>query len=300
MASALETLSQSLAGAVESVAAHVAAVQGRPRFSSSGVIWRDGVIVTAAHSIRFEDHIRVTLPDGRTVTADLAGSDPGIDVAVLKAETGKAKALNSGADVRAGDIVLAVGRSAETGTTAQWGIISAVSKEWRTWRGGRIERLLRLDADLHPRSSGAAVVDASGKLLGIATEALSRFSPVVIPAATVERVLEPILTRGFLPRGYLGVGLHPVPLPSEVGRTLKTQAKSGLIVLSLEPNSPAAKAGVLMGDILVAVNGEGVRGTDAIQRYLEPESIGKSLEVQLIRGGELKQVQVQVGERKKD
>ena len=129
---------------------------------------------------------------------------------------------------------------------ATLGIISACSGEWRTWRGGRLDHYIRLDLTLYPGSDGGAVVNTAGETIGIATSALSRIAGLAIPAVTIDRVVDEILTRGHVARGYLGVGLQPVELPDH---------QKGLIVLSLEPEGPAAKAGVLIGDILVTLGG---------------------------------------------
>ena len=170
-----------------------------PAVLLSGVFWRPGVIVTAEHTIRREDEITVTLPDGSNAPATLAGSDPGTDLAVLKAEF-PAPLLKPAAGPIAGQIVLAIGRSQDSGVNATLGIVSAVSGDWRTWRGGRLDQYIRLDLTLYPGSSGGAVVNIAGETLGIATSALSRIAGVTIPSATIDRVVDQILARGRVSR----------------------------------------------------------------------------------------------------
>jgi S1-C subfamily serine protease len=289
MSNQLAALSNELAAAVKQAERHVVAVHARPRFSSSGVFWKPGVIVTAEHTIRREEEITVTLPDGKTVPATLAGSDSGTDIAVLKVEGagGPAGPPHTGAP-DPGTLALALGRSEDSGVNASLGIISARSGEWRTWRGGQLDHYIRLDLNVFPTSDGGAVINTSGELIGVATTALSRIAGLAIPASTIERIAEQILTRGHVSRGYLGVGLQPVELPDH---------HKGLIVLSLENNGPAANAGVLIGDIVVALGGRAVAETEDLQSALEAHAPGKAIEVAVLRGGDSRKVTITVGER---
>ena len=289
MASELATLSEGLAAAVERAGRSVVAVHARPRFSSAGVIWRQGIIVTAEHTIRREEEITVTLPDGTSGPAALAGSDAGTDLAVLKlAEPEGEAATASTTAVRPGHLALAIGRSENSGVNATLGIISAVSGSWRTWRGGRMEQYIRLDLAMYPASSGAAVVNTDGGVIGIATSALSRIAALAIPTATVNRVVDEILTRGRVSRSYLGVGLQPV--------TLADHQKS-LIVLSVEQGGPADKAGLLVGDILLKLGGVALTDTDEVQSALESTGVGKAIAAGILRGDEAREIAITVGER---
>jgi S1-C subfamily serine protease len=288
MANELATFSDQLARTVERAAPSVVAVHARPRFSSSGVFWRSGVIVTAEHTIRREDEITITLPDGSNTSATLAGSDPGTDLAVLKTDTAGQAPPTLSAEPVPGHLALAIGRSQDSGVNATFGIVSALGPAWRTWRGGRLDRYIRLDLTLYPGSSGGLVVNGAGEAVGIATSALSRIAGVAIPAATVDRVVEEILVRGRIRRGYLGVGLQPVELPDH---------HKGLIVLSLEPEGPAANAGVLIGDVLVSLGGRAVSDTDDIQSALETRAVGEPIEAALVRGGASQSLTITVGER---
>lgn len=289
MESELATLSGELAAVVERTGQSVVAVHARPRFSSSGVFWRPGIIVTAEHTIRREEEITVTLPNGSNVPATLAGSDPGTDVAVLRIEeAGNPPTPRAGSVPAPGNLVLAIGRSQDSGVNATMGIVSAVSGSWRTWRGGRLDHYIRLDLTLYPGSSGGVAVNIGGEAIGIATPVHSRIAGVAIPAATVDRVVDEILTRGRVSRGYLGVGMQPVELPDH---------HKGLIVLSLEPEGPAAKAGVLIGDILVSLGGKAVPDTDDLQSVLESHGVGQSVEAEVLRGGVSKKIAIAIGER---
>ncbi len=288
MANELAALSNELAAAVERAGKSVAAVHARPRFSSSGVFWKPGIIVTAEHGIRREEDIRVTLPDGKSVTAELIGSDPGSDLAVLKVEAEGVPVKASREAPVPGNVTLAIGRSEDSGVNATMGIISAVGPAWRTWRGGRLDSYIRLDLTLYPGSTGGLVVNVAGDALGIATPALSRIAGVAIPAPNIDRAVEEILKRGRVARGYLGVGLQPVELSDH---------HKGLIVLSLESGGPAAKAGILIGDILVSLGGKSVEDTEDIQTALDGHAVGTAIEAEISRGGESRAISVTIGER---
>ena len=288
MSAQLAALSEELAAAVKQSGRHVVAVHARPRFSSSGVLWKPGVIVTAEHTIRREEEITVTLPNGANAPAALAGVDPGTDLAVLRVDYPEHQPAATAAAPVPGTLALALGRSEDSGINATLGIISASSGQWRTWRGGQLDRYIRLDLTLYPGSDGGAVINTAGEIIGVATSALSRIAGLAIPASTVERVTGEILARGHVSRGYLGVGLQPVELPDH---------HKGLIVLSLEPAGPAAKAGVLIGDILVALGGKAVEETEDLQITLEGHAPGSTIKAELLRGGDSRLVTVTVGER---
>lgn len=289
MANEWAALSNDLAAAVERAGRSVVAVHARPRFSSSGVIWRPGVIVTAQHTIRREEEITITLPDGASRAATLAGADAGMDLAVLRLSEPAGEAISQIAEgTKPGHLALAVGRSEDSGVNASLGIISAVSGPWRTWRGGRLDQYIRLDLTMYPMSSGGVVVDSAGGVIGVATSGLSRLAGLAIPAVSINRVMDEILSRGRVARGYLGVGLQPVVVSDH---------QKGLIVLSTETGGPAANAGMLIGDILVSVNGKPVADTEDVQSAMEGTRPGESVEAGLLRGGAEKRLTITVGER---
>jgi S1-C subfamily serine protease len=283
----LASLSRDLAAIVAKTAPSVVAVHGRRRFPSSGVFWRPGVVVTAEHTLRRDDDLSVTLPDGTTAPATLAGRDPGADLAALRVEAASPD-LPKSPPSPAGSVVLTVGRSPDSGPNATMGIVSALSGEWRTWRGGRLDHYVRLDLTLYPGSSGAAVVDVEGRAIGIATSALSRIAGVAIPAATVDRVVDELLARGHIARGYLGLGLQPVELPDH---------RKGLIVVSLDSDGPAAKVGLIIGDVLLALGGQPASDTDDLAGILEQHGVGKPVEAEVLRGGESRKLSIVIGER---
>ena len=297
----LVAFSNDLAGAVERAGRAVVAVHARRRIPASGVHWRPGVVVATNHTIRRDEDITVTLGDGSTVPVTLAGRDPGTDLAVLRlGDAGSNAPTATAADASAlavGQVVLAVGRPGES-VTASLGIVSALGGEWRTWQGGRIDRLVRLDLAIYDGFSGGPLVDAAGRVLGINTSGLARGAPVTIPAATVDRVTDQLLEKGHVTRGYLGVGMQPVRLPAALRQQLAVAGESALLVVSLEPEGPADKAGVLLGDILVALDGTAVSEPGDVLALLGPERVGARVTAQIVRGGQRVELPVTVGERR--
>jgi S1-C subfamily serine protease len=299
-ASVLAGISDELASAVERAGNSIVAVKARRHIAAGGVVWAPGVIVTADHVIENEDDISVFLPDGKEVKAKLAGRDGGTDIAVLRvdAEGLTPAQIGDSAVLKVGQLALAVARPGGEGLAASIGIVSAISGSWRTWRGGTLDALIRTDLTLYPGFSGGPLVDVSGKVVGINTSGLSRGLALTIPTATIKRVTDTLLTRGHVSRGYLGVGLQPVQLPSDLATKLELTQGGGLMLVSVDADGPAAKAGLYLGDILVTLGDTAVDDSAQVQQTLDPESVGKSLQVRVIRGGELRTLSITVGERK--
>jgi len=299
MQSSLASLSHELAKLVEDFQSDVVAVHARHHYPSSGVHWRPGYIATADHTLRQEEDIQVTLASGKRVAATLAGRDPGTDIALLKAEGLGAPAhpAGQGEPVKAGELALVLGRSPDSGPNASLGVISAISGPWRTWRGGRLDRYIRLDATLFPNSSGGAVIDCRGELLGIATSGLSRIAGLAIPASSVNRVVDALLEKGRVPRGYLGIGIQAVTIPEGLREKLSLPTKSGIMVVSVEPGGPADQAGVLLGDILVGIGDSQLGQIEDIQSFSDFEMVGKQINAKIIRAGALVEAAITIGER---
>src|SRR5262245_38615047 len=292
-------LSDESAAAIEKAGRAVVAVHARRRIPASGVHWRPGIVVTADHTLERDEEIAVTLPDGRTAAAALTGRDPTTDLAILKLEAPTLPAAEIGdiTALKVGHLVLAVGRTNEGGARASLALVGVVGPAWRTWRGGLLDHTVRLDRNLHPNFSGGPAVDHQGRLLGINTAALSRYAAVAIPATTVERVATELERKGRIGHGYIGVGLQPVRLPRKLREELKLANETGIMIVRVEPDSPAEKAGVTLGDVLVALNGSPVRDIDDVQVYLAGEHIGTPVKASVIRGGTLAEVIIAVGER---
>jgi S1-C subfamily serine protease len=300
MSASLTEVSDALAQATERAAAHLVAVHTEPRGSSSGVIWRSGIIVTAEHALQRDEEIQVTLPDGRVAAATLVGRDPSTDLAVLKcAEAGRvASASSEGTELRPGNFTLVVGRTRASGPVAALGVVSLVTAERRTWTGAALSPYIRLDVVLQPTAVGGAVVNSAGCIVGMATPRFARFGAIAIPGAVVERVADTLLKKGRIPQGYLGVGLQPVRLPEVLRQSLQREEKTAAIVLEVEPESPAQRAGIVIGDILVALAGHPVARLEDVHSQLTGEAIGKSLPLRLVRGGAAQEVNIVIGERR--
>jgi S1-C subfamily serine protease len=285
----LSNFSTNLADLVEQAGQSAVAIEARHRIGSSGFLWKPGVIVTSEHTIRRDDDIPVILPNGNRASAALAGRDPDTDIAVLRIDGVSTPPFPAAPGLRTGEIVLAVGRHAP-GVLAVMGIVSTAAGPWKTWRGGHVDSLLRLDIGAYPRSSGSAVLDTQCRFAGMLTTGLTRTAPVAIPAATIDRVAAELLAHGRVARGYLGVGLQPIPLPAIYNQ------RSGVMVLSVEPDGPAEKGGILLGDVIVEIGGQPVTDTDDVQTALRG-SIARELPVVVLRGGQRKDLRVTVGER---
>jgi serine protease Do len=295
----IAAFSDQLADVVELAGASVAALHARRAYPSSGLLWQPGVLITAAHTIRRETGITALLPDGTSAPATLAGVDAGTDIAVLRLESaqGQAAPLNDMPKVRPGNYVVAVARGADGALAASSGIIARTGGEWRTWRGGRMDRLIQLDGALWPGFSGAPIVDASGQIIGIGTSALVRGRAVVIPASVLRRSGEQLLAHGYVAHAYLGVGTQSVEIPAGTRERLKLESTRGLIVLSIASQSPAETAGITVGDLLVALDAMPVPDIETLRNALGEKALGARAEVKLVRGGELRTVEVTLGAR---
>jgi S1-C subfamily serine protease len=291
-------LSNALADATEMAAGHTVAVHTEPRGSSSGVIWRSGLIVTADHALRRDEEIHVTLADGKIALARLQGRDPSTDIALLKCEAATTSpSLGESPAFKAGQLMLVVGRTRACGPVASLACVSLIAPERRMWGGAAIAPYVRLDASLQRTAVGGAVVDASGNIVGMATPKFAPAGALALPVVTVNRVVDALLAKGHIPRGYLGVGLQPVRLPESLRETLKRHEKTAVIVLEVEEHGPAHKAGVLIGDILVALNGTPVMRLEDVHAHLPGEQIGKPLSAEFLRGGLRREANMIVGER---
>jgi len=293
----LAAFSDRLADIVARTAPGIVAVLGGGRTSSSGFVWRPGIVVTADEALEADDNITVVLPDSRKLAATLAGRDPSTDIAVLRIDD-KAIApvsLNAAEAPLPGQVAVAVGRCAE-GAIANFGLVSVTGGPWRSRRGGQIDRLIRLDLRLDPRAEGGPLVDALERAIGMAVLGPRR-SVLAIPAATIERVGEQLLTHGRIARGYLGLGLQPVRIDEALAKSLSLAEPRAVIVVNVDPKGPGHAAGIVLGDVLTGWNGEPLRGVREVFRRLGPDAVGKSAEISLLRGGKPTSARVTIAER---
>jgi len=296
--SALADLSSQLAAAVESASKSVVAIHARRRIPSSGIVWREGIVVSASHTVRRDEDIAITLANGDSTTATLVGRDPATDLVALKLKGNKPE-VGARADAensRIGSLVLAVGRPGAN-TTASFGIISAVNEGWRTWQGSRIDRLFRLDLSIYDGFSGGPLVDPSGRILGLNNSALAQGAAAALSAAAVDRVLDELLERGYVRRAFLGIAVHPVSIGAGLVKQLHLQQDTGTMVMSLVEDGPAEKAGVIVGDVLIEANGQPLKQpSDLLDALGSPGST--SLNVKLLRGGVLQSVSITPADRR--
>jgi len=297
MATELQNLSNELAETVERAARSIVAVHARRGIGSSGIAWRDNLILTSSEGVRAEDGIKLLLPDGRATTARLRGRDSGTDLAVLETDApGLAPIEFAGdASLKPGQLALAVGRTANTGPIASFGIVSGVSGEWKTWRGGKLDPFVRLDISAYPTLSGGAALDAAGKLIGMVSTGLSRSSVFAVARANIERIAGKLSQQAFVSRGFLGVALQPVALPPQMKEHLGQD--SGIMLLGIEPEGPAAVGGLIMGDVLVAADAQSLAQPEALAEFLERTPAGQTVKFKLLRAGVVEARDVRIGER---
>jgi S1-C subfamily serine protease len=296
----LAILSDQLADAAASAGESIVALHARPRLPSTGIHWQDGVVVTTDGTVRRESDITVTLPDGRKLQATLAGRDRRTDLAVLRVAAGSLPTARLGdpASLRPGHLVLALARLGEGGPRVSFGAVSAVGGRWRCWKGGELDRLLQSNLTLYPGFGGGPLVDATGQIHGINSGGLSRAFATTIPVETVNRTVQQLLERGYIARGWLGAAMQPVRFNPAAQRRLGLESDSGLVILSVEPDGPAASAGLLVGDVIVKLRGRPVEAVDDLAEALwASDAVGRTLELDLVRGGELVKAGVLIGER---
>ena len=291
----LIAFSESLAQIVADVGKSIVAINGQ-RFPCSGIYWREGLIVTSDENIKRSEGITITLPDGETTSVTLIGRDSGTDTAIFKTEALLPVApIDSECELAVGNLAIAVGRDSKRGLSVAHGVIGTLGNSWRSTMGGYIDRFIRLDLNFYPSLGGSALVNAAGQIIGFNTTGPRR-SILTIPAATVERAVEQLLNKGHLHRGYLGVAMQPVILTDSLIEEISMETKQGLMIVNLETSSPAQQAGIILGDVLVAIEDTPIGRLRDIQAYLEPQNVGKTIQIRLIRGGKLKDVSLTVGE----
>jgi S1-C subfamily serine protease len=293
----LSDLSRALAGIVESAGESVVRVEARRRLPASGFVWSgDGIIVTAHHAVHQEENIQVGLPGGQTVVASFVGRDPTTDVAVLRAGAKELRpaTMAPSDDLHVGHLVLALGRPGRT-VQATMGIVSALGEAWRTPSGGQVDRYLHTDVVMYPGFSGGPLIDVHGQVLGLNTSALLHGISLTVPVLTVQRVVQTLLAHGRMRRGYLGVGTQPVHLPAALAQQLGQE--TGLLIMSVNAGSPADKAGLLLGDTIVALDRQPVRHIDDLLALLSGDKLGVEVPVRFVRGGQTQELAVVIGER---
>ena len=297
MPSTLAEFSQQLANTVEKAGQSVVSVLEGGRAGVSGTVWREGIGVAVDHTIQGLEEVTVILPSGKETKASVTGRDPGTDIAILKLPTDTpAAALADDSSARPGEIVLSVGRRGTEGLAATYGLISAIGGPWRTSSGGRVDRWFRLDLNPFPGFSGGPIINAGCEVLGIATSGPGR-SAAVVPAATVNRIVDQLLKHGRTVRGYIGIGVQPVAFPEDAWQKLGISGGRGLLIIAVAPDSAATESGLMLGDVIVAIDGKTLQSGASLQSILDGENVGKSVSLGVVRGGQLLKVAVTVREK---
>jgi S1-C subfamily serine protease len=293
---ALSEFSGDLTSAVQRAAASTVLVDARRRFPASGIAFAPDLVLTADHVVTRETGFTVRIADGKSFDAAVAGRDPGSDLAVLRlAERAMAPAVVSSAAAQVGQLVFALGRPTDDGIRASWGIVTAIGGPVRTGRGGLLNRYLQTETTPYPGFSGGPLIDSEGGVLGLNTSGLTPGSAVTIPAEVAWPLAQALAKDGSVRRGYLGVRTQTVELPASESAAGRGQ---GVLIVWLEAGGPAATAGLLVGDIITRIGRAEVRDPDDIFSALTGATVGKPIEVELMRGGKHQTLQVAVGERK--
>ena len=294
----------------------VVAVEAGDRVAASGVHWREGVIVTAAHLVRRADEATVTLPGGSTAKGTLIGRDATTDLAVVSiSDHSTLRTLPFASSARVGEFVLAIARSGRGELSASAGIIARTGENWRTWRGGEVDRLLRPDVRLYPGQSGSVLINGHGEVLGVNSAILARDSVITLPVETVDRVANELLEHGHIAQPYLGIAVQQVPLPPEWQKAAGTTQEQGLLVMHVHPEGPSKRAGVALGDVIVSIDAQRMDDLRALRRQLAKKRIqflrglnrkvvfnpaahkGELVAVKLLRAGNVIETSVELADR---
>ncbi|MFL5620841.1 MAG: S1C family serine protease [Gemmatimonadaceae bacterium] len=283
----LTDLSSQLSSTVERASQYVVAIRARRRIPSSGIIWRDGLIVSASHTVRRDGGVPVILANGDSIEATVVARDPETDLVILRADGLPAPAPRAkSTESSVGSLVLAVGRPGRA-TTASFGIVSAAIDGWRSQQGRRIDGVLRLDLSVYDGFSGGPLVSASGGVIGLNNSALAGGAAAALPASVIDSVIDDLLSRGHVSRPYLGVAVHPVTLASSTVGRLELDRAEGLVVLSVADDTPAEHAGILVGDVLLEITGTPLAKPTNLFDALLATKAGEPVSIRLVRGGEM-------------
>lgn len=296
-ASSWAQFSEDLAHTVEAAGQSVVALVSDRGPAASGTFWQERIIVTANHAAR-HDELTAILPGGTSVPARLKGRDQSTDLAIFNIETAEGRPANHReAELRVGNLVLALARTGRGNVSASAGIISGLMGAWQTWQGGQIDRFIRPDLTLYRGYSGGPLVNAKGEIVGINTSGLRRGTPVAIPTNTVQRVVQELLEQGHIARPYLGVALQPASLPEDLISQLNIASRVGLLIVHVENDGPAAQAGLMLGDIVVEIGGKPIAQRARLHSLLGNQKVGEKVELGIVRSGERRNIAVTLGDR---
>lgn len=295
----LNDFSNDLVAAVERGGAGTVLVDARNRYPASGIAYADDLVLTADHVVTRDENLRVATADHKTFSVTVAGRDPNSDLALLRLpEKVLSPAKVSEAAPKVGQLVLALGRPSDEGVQASWGIITAIGGPARTGRGGLLEEYIQTETTSYPGFSGGPLVNTNGEVLGLNTSGLTRGMALTVPIKFAWWIADALAKHGTVKRGYLGVRTQSVDLTDSTRKALKREQEHGLLVMWLEEKGPAEQGGLLVGDIIVAISGQAVGDPDDLFAALNSDIVGKTIAVEVLRGGKPETLQATVGERK--
>jgi S1-C subfamily serine protease len=295
----LDNFSNDLATAVERGGAGTVLVDARHRYPASGIAYTADLVLTADHAITRDENLRIATADKKSFAVTIAGRDPNSDLALLRlSEKVLSPAKVSEAAPKVGQLVLALGRPSNGGMQASWGIVTAIGGPARMGRGGLLEEYIQTETTPYPGFSGGPLVNPAGEVLGLNTSGLARGMALTIPVKFAWRIADALAKHGTVKRGYLGVRTQAVDISESARKALKREQEHGLLVLWLEEKGPAEKSDLFVGDIIVAISGQAVGDPDDLFAALNGDVVGKSIAVEILRGGKPETLQVTVGERK--
>lgn len=333
MTNILGSISSEMAALVEKAAPSVLRVEARRRLPATGIAWSENLVITAHHVVEIEDDIGIGTPDGGSLSANLLGRDPRNDLALLHVDGSlKPANLSGDEDLRVGNLVFALGRPRQQ-IKATLGIVSGLVnpadlnrrrqrmkqafakgkgdrrawkkskwkwKKWMAWEGeswGMLlaDRLIQTDVTMYPGFSGGPLLGADGTLHGMNTSGFGGGVSAAVPVDVLRKSVAALLSDGKITTGYLGIGVQTAQLPDSVAESLGQDA--GLLVVSIEADSPAAAADMLVGDILTALDGESIEHVDELQVILARLELGSEVGTRYTRGGEIREGSVVVGEK---
>jgi S1-C subfamily serine protease len=290
----LETLSNATVDVVKKVSPAVVSVRSGRMHRGTGVVWtQDGYIVTCNHVLGRRSATKVQLEDGRKYDAQVVGRDPYSDIALLKIDEKKLVPIEQGDSdaLNVGQFVVSLAKPFDRPASATWGMITSVGVSLRSWRGMTAGEVIVTDARLVPGYSGGPMVDVSGKLVGLNTAYVGSRG-LAIPLSTIKKVASVLSRNGGIKRAFLGVTQSTISIPAEVSKKLGLSQNQGVIVLSVEPDSPARNAGLALGDIIVKFGDKPVKSVYDIPGLLTSEMIGKETELWILRGEEMKKLTI--------
>lgn len=296
--SSISEFSKGLTEAVETGAAATLLVDARHRFPASGIAYAPDLVLTADHVVTRDENLSIVAPDGKEAAVTIVGRDPGSDLALLRAAGGALSAAKvAKSDAKVGQLVLALGRPSKGGIQASWGVITTIGGPTRTGRGGLLDAYIQSETTPYPGFSGGPLINTEGEVIGLNTSGLTHGGALTIPARVAWRIADALVKFGSVKRGYLGVRTQSVELPEPTRLMVPSHQERGLLLMWLEDSGPASRDGLLIGDIVVSVGGTAVGDPDDLFAVLTGETVGKSVAVQVVRGGTLQSVSVTVGER---